>query len=76
MTLPWPDSAVHAAYIVSTPESLGLRCARRIVGTHMYLEKAAAAAGEIHPRAAGIMLNTKDAISREPVPEGVIRMGR
>ncbi len=42
----------------------------------MCLEKAAAAAGDTHPRAAGIMLNTKDAISREPVPEGVIRMGR
>ena len=42
----------------------------------MCLEKAAAAAGDTHARAAGIMLNTKDAISREPVPEGVMRMGR
>ena len=42
----------------------------------MCLEKAEAAAGDIHPRAAGIIWNTKDAMSREPVPEGVMRMGR
>ncbi len=42
----------------------------------MYLVKAKASAGDSHPRAAGIMWNTKDAISREPVPEGVMRMGR
>ena len=49
---------------------------RHLEGAYMCLAMAEAAAGEIQLRAEGNMLNTKDAISREPVPEGVMRMGR